>query len=525
MNQKHVFLTGATGYIGRHVLFQLLKRGFRVTALVRRKKENVRDRLIDVLSPLGPLPAEGSLQVLEGDLVLENLGISTEEMGRLNNRVDAFLHCAGLTRFERERSEEIFLHNVRGTRNGYGVCKTLGIRDFHYVSTAYVAGDYLGDFSGDCLEVGQKFRNPYEESKFEAERFLKKMSENFLPVVTTYRPSIVVGGHVGGENLQSSPLYAYLKVFYFLRECCRRDQDRGGRLFGKLGVARSGDGIVMPIRIGADPDVRLNLVSVHEVADAIIKTLTTRPGTHSVLDLLGGEEFTLDRIRTAFCEVLGLRGPRLVPAGEFFSRPRNTLERRFYRATRVYEPYLFSSPRFRFRKGPNAEDGGSPPVDVRKLARDFLEEMEGRDRRTDGARLNKLALDCLGVDDPLAYFEKFRIGELGTSFLRRNRFVNARIRFRVSGTPPFDRTLCIESGEAHYPPDKNPPEEDCRFEMNPETFRSIIRGDLEPKEAFFRGSLKIFGNKEIALKFGYLLGLHFRNGDDRVLEELTEEQE
>jgi thioester reductase-like protein len=66
-----------------------------------------------------------------------------------------------------------------------------GLRRFSYISTAYVAGERAGRFSEDELEVGQSFRNAYEQSKLEA-KCLAVRARSRIPI-TVLRPSIVVG--------------------------------------------------------------------------------------------------------------------------------------------------------------------------------------------------------------------------------------------------------------------------------------------------------------------------------------------
>ena len=73
-----------------------------------------------------------------------------------------------------ERSREI---NVEGTRRMIELAQLChsrgGLEHFSYISTAYVAGTHKGGFGEDQLDVGQRFRNPYEQSKFEAERLVR----------------------------------------------------------------------------------------------------------------------------------------------------------------------------------------------------------------------------------------------------------------------------------------------------------------------------------------------------------------
>ena len=53
------------------------------------------------------------------------------------------------------------------------LCRDRGeLRRYAHISTAYVAGTHRGEFSEEQLDVGQGFRNPYEQSKFEAEQLV-----------------------------------------------------------------------------------------------------------------------------------------------------------------------------------------------------------------------------------------------------------------------------------------------------------------------------------------------------------------
>ncbi len=60
---KHAFLTGATGFIGRHLAKLLLDRGIRVTALVR-DKSRLKDLSVEPLE--GDITRSGSLNIPSG---------------------------------------------------------------------------------------------------------------------------------------------------------------------------------------------------------------------------------------------------------------------------------------------------------------------------------------------------------------------------------------------------------------------------------------------------------------------------
>ena len=80
--------------------------------------------------------------------------------------------------------------NVEGTRHVLEfLASCASFRRLHYVSTAYVSGDATGVFRETDLEVGQGFKNYYEETKYLAEVLAVKSGLS----VTTYRPAIVMG--------------------------------------------------------------------------------------------------------------------------------------------------------------------------------------------------------------------------------------------------------------------------------------------------------------------------------------------
>jgi nucleoside-diphosphate-sugar epimerase len=85
--------------------------------------------------------------------------------------------------------------NVDGTRNVLDFAERSSAH-LHYVSTCYVSGRHDGVFREDDLDVGQRFNNFYEETKFLAEAEVRRRG---VPC-TIYRPSVVVGNSRTGET-------------------------------------------------------------------------------------------------------------------------------------------------------------------------------------------------------------------------------------------------------------------------------------------------------------------------------------
>src|SRR5918997_6965255 len=99
------FVTGATGFIGRHLVEELLKREGTIYALVREGSRGKLDSLaqdLDAGDRIVPVP---------GDLSKEGLGIDG-----FTERIDHFFHLAAI--YDMEADEEAMKRgNVEGTRH------------------------------------------------------------------------------------------------------------------------------------------------------------------------------------------------------------------------------------------------------------------------------------------------------------------------------------------------------------------------------------------------------------------------
>jgi thioester reductase-like protein len=212
-----VFLTGATGFVGMELLARYLQRTDRlVYALVRGGSlREAATRVEDTLRFLfGPgHPYHERVIPVRGDLTQPNMGLRGRE-DELAEAVSEIVHCAASVSFSAELKalREI---NVQGTRRALdfaGRCQARGgLRRFSHVSTAYVAGEHRGRFSEDDLDVGQRFRNGYERSKFEAERLVAR-ARGRLPI-TVFRPSIIVGERETGWTASFNVIYWPLRAF------------------------------------------------------------------------------------------------------------------------------------------------------------------------------------------------------------------------------------------------------------------------------------------------------------------------
>jgi NAD(P)-dependent dehydrogenase (short-subunit alcohol dehydrogenase family) len=202
------FVTGATGFIGRHLVELLLRREGAIHVLVR---PGSLPRLEGRIAAWGPAAAERVVPVL-GDVEQPGLGLGAEALEGLRG-VDHVVHLAAVYDMTAppERNETV---NVAGTRHVVEVANELGAGCLHHVSSVAVAGGFQGLFREDMFDEGQELRSPYHRTKFEAERLVRAASRVPWRV---YRPAIVVGHSQTGETDKVDGPYYFFKAIQRLR--------------------------------------------------------------------------------------------------------------------------------------------------------------------------------------------------------------------------------------------------------------------------------------------------------------------
>jgi NAD(P)-dependent dehydrogenase (short-subunit alcohol dehydrogenase family) len=195
------FVTGATGFIGRHLVERLLEREGDIHVLVR---EGSMDRFHALFESWGE---PERVKPVKGDIAEPGLGVSAEDRERLKG-VDHFFHLAAIYDMtaDEERNSKL---NVDGTKNAVDLANDLGAGIFHHASSIAVAGMYDGHFTEDDFDVGQKLVHPYHRTKFEAEKLVRQRVEGAW---RAYRPSIVVGNSKTGEMDKIDGPYYFFKA-------------------------------------------------------------------------------------------------------------------------------------------------------------------------------------------------------------------------------------------------------------------------------------------------------------------------
>jgi thioester reductase-like protein len=316
-----VLLTGATGFVGMEVLRRYVSAGDRqVYALVRASDDR---------AAAERLPDYDCLTAVAGDIEQPGLGLSSQTAGMLAEEVTTVVHCAATVSFDLPLADSRRV-NVEGTRHVVELaerCRRL--ERLSYVSTAYVAGEPGGVFGEDQLDVGQRFRNPYERSKFEAERMIRERGAQ-LPL-QILRPSIIVGDSRTGQTSSFNVLYGPLKAF------------ARGRI------------PAIPARRSSPVDI----VPVDYVADRVHELATT--GADGTFHLVAGRNATtVGRLIDLSARYLRRRPPTVLPPGLYRRALHPWLRRKYagLRRLEIYFPYFSMRVRFDDRRL-----GPGPPVE------------------------------------------------------------------------------------------------------------------------------------------------------------------
>jgi len=198
------FVTGATGFIGRHLVERLLERDGDIHVLVRAGSQDRLDRLV---ARWGGAAATRVKPVV-GDLSEPRLGLSDEQIAALEGTIEHVFHLAAM--YDMTASDEANDRlNVVGTRNAVELANALHAGHLHHVSSVAAAGEFKGLFREDMFDEGQRLPSAYHRTKFESEKLVREQASVPWRV---YRPAIVVGHSQTGEMDKIDGPYYFFKA-------------------------------------------------------------------------------------------------------------------------------------------------------------------------------------------------------------------------------------------------------------------------------------------------------------------------
>ena len=318
MSQKSdpaVLVTGATGFIGRHVVTRLLVAGRRVVIVARRRAGLTGEqRLGEIFGET----SRQSLEVVEADLA--NPAVIQSEITRLGSTIHTVMHCAGETSFLAGEQQSARSVQIDGPLALPKMLRDRGLRCWVYISTAFVCGRREGMTYENETDLGQQFHNGYERLKLELEIRLKETCRQLGIDLRIFRPSIVVGGAPSTPGgVPSNLLLAFLRLLMALS--CRAG-------------ARD-----TPLRIQGRPQARFNIVPVEYVATAIERLTDDPEAADETIHLVAQNPPTQNRMLEMMSARLDLHNLQLVNSSEELPN-RSALEMRVARLLSPYRDYL-----------------------------------------------------------------------------------------------------------------------------------------------------------------------------------------
>ena len=335
---NRILVTGGTGFLGSHLCHALLGQGHHVIALARGSKSgSPTDRILEVVGGVCSDPDQmraltENLEVFEGDISLPRLGLSESEYDGLK-QVDEIWHSAASLSFVEEDRDRIFEMNLGGTKNIVELVAETPNRRLHHVSTAYVAGHRTDRVMEDEVDVGQNFKNPYEESKCRAELLVSAARGQKQIRATVYRPSIVIGDSRTGRATHFHGVYAFIRGLWSATRRLRCGQPESTI-------------VDLPLRVRGSESTTLNFVPIDYVTDAMLE-LATKPSGEGTTYHLANPIPTENHLwLNIVCDQLRVRGIRLVGDEAFLNDPMTRLETVFHKQMAFYYQYLGEEPVF-----------------------------------------------------------------------------------------------------------------------------------------------------------------------------------
>lgn len=187
----NALVTGATGFVGQHLVHELIRKGFRVRCLVHRRHFSKQ--------------LEKAVELVTGDVT------DVSCIRKIVNDVDIVFHLAALLgRWQSEYPDhEYYRVNFMGTKLLVEQCMRVGVSHFVYLSSAGVFGrvkEVPVDENHPCNPMF-----PYERSKYLAELAVRSAVER-----SGFPATIVRAAHVYGPgDVNTIKIFKMIKKLRF----------------------------------------------------------------------------------------------------------------------------------------------------------------------------------------------------------------------------------------------------------------------------------------------------------------------
>lgn len=205
-----ILVTGGTGLVGTHLLYDLTRSGKKVRALKRTS------------SNISNVKKVFSYYTSESASLLQNIEWVDADLSDIYSLLEAMegitevYHCAALVSFEQKKEAEMMKINVEGTANMVNAALEKGVLKFCHVSSIAALGraENEGLTSEETFWKSSPDNSNYSLSKYGAEREVWRAAEEGLKVVIV-NPSLIIGA--GNWTQSSSNMFSkgYKGIRYY----------------------------------------------------------------------------------------------------------------------------------------------------------------------------------------------------------------------------------------------------------------------------------------------------------------------
>lgn len=215
---ENILLTGATGFLGSYLVYELLNKFVDSTlfCLVRAESpyaamHTIRARLKEY--GLWTKPFGSRIVPIVGDLEKPRLGLTEERFHDLGRTVDAIFHNGASVSFLPSYNS-LKAANVSSTRELVELAVVSKLKVLHYISTIGIfdTGSAVSRvyYEDDILDSANPPWMGYAQTKYISERYLRKIRAKGVPV-NIYRPGRLTGAMFTPTILPGDAFCHYLK--------------------------------------------------------------------------------------------------------------------------------------------------------------------------------------------------------------------------------------------------------------------------------------------------------------------------
>ncbi|MEO5962393.1 MAG: SDR family oxidoreductase, partial [Thermomonas sp.] len=185
------FVTGGTGFLGRFLIGNLLKRKGTIHVLVRKASTK---KFAALSKKMGWDPKR--VVAVTGDMTAPKCGLTAAQIRTLSaKKVQHFFHLAAIYDMTAS-AESQRAANIDGTQHALDLAAALKVGCFHHTSSIAAAGLYPGVFREDMFEEAEGLDDPYLRTKHDSEGLVRDETRIKWRI---YRPGMVVGHSQTGE--------------------------------------------------------------------------------------------------------------------------------------------------------------------------------------------------------------------------------------------------------------------------------------------------------------------------------------